>query len=133
MLMLLTYDGQVLYTVTSLTRPDTSVTYNRRLLSSPYSSVWVTSGDGMPTTASIKLSWILEAYSPSMRAAAWRDVVTAAQSTRRVRYLEYDRLIAGVESISQSPVGAQSMRVTLSLWPASAYWTRDGQQLEVLP
>lgn len=133
MVLLLSYDGAVLHTIMTLTRPDTSVAYNRKLLSSPYSSVWTATGDGLPTTASIKLSWILEASTPSMRAATWRDVVVAAQATRRVRYLEYDRLIAGVESISQSPVGTQSMRVTLSLWPASAYWTRDGHQIEVLP
>lgn len=133
MLLLLTYDGQVLYTVSTLSRPDSDVNYNRKLLSSPYSGTWVATGDGMPAAGPLKFSWIVEAYSPALRVARWRDVVQAAQATRRVRYLEHDRLIAGVQSVSQAPVGAQSMRITLSLLPASAYWTRDGLQVEALP
>jgi hypothetical protein len=133
MVYLLNSLGDVIYTLTKVTRQSTNVSYNLSALASPYSSIRVGVGDRLPVAAPLTFEALIVADTPATRAHNLSVLLEAANTASKLQYLGYQRELLGLQQVTQTPVGTHSMSVSLTWEPATAYWTKDGSYYAVLP
>lgn len=132
MLTLLDANNAFLYTFETVLRNDQNADYNLEVVGSPYSSIWTAVGDKMPRAQNVEFVAIVNASSASERSAILSQIADYARDTRKLLFNGATRPVAGVSQIVITPIGHQASRLTLRFAPTSAYWTRDGQSLEVV-
>ena len=132
MLSLLDSNNNILYTLQTVLRNDQDAGYNLEVVGSPYSSIWTAVGDKMPKAQQVEFVAIVNANSASERSAILSQIADYARDTRSLLFNGATRPVAGVSQIVMTPIGHQATRLTLRFAPTSAYWTRDGQSLEVV-